>query len=704
MLDILFQLPAFVWLVTFAATIGLAAILAKAFDLEGVNLTATPPFITFRFKRKPARQDPAGVQKPDASIPSQTSASGERAVAIGGNSTGTTIITGDVHLPPPERPPAGSAPPPSKTAHYVRRGNIENQVRDLLQAQTSVAVVGVAGMGGIGKTELARYLAGELGKSQRVIWLQVNDRSLGILQGELGRALGITFDPRADDLGRYETLCAAFEQNPCIVVFDDVYRDAIPHLQKLLPPSPPCAALVTSRQRELGLARVIELDVMSESQSLELLREAHDLGDAMAREPDAAQKLCALCGYLPLALDIAASRLRKQLHFSHTPIAQFNEALANRLRELQRGVKPDRLDSITANLDLSYADLSADEQKRLRALSVFAPSGFMPLAVSAVWREDAHATRTHIEQLQNGSLVMNDADHVGRFRLHDLVRDYAAQKLNAADESDATNRAHAEFLIALFDKNYDTDDSGDSFVKLELENLRVAGNWARRNHNISLLAQLATRPRNWLLKAYRTQEDWEELWNDWENWLKDVVTFRNEVGTLAGYATQILGDVQQHRDKLDDALESYQMSLIVFREIGARLGEANVLQAIGDVQQFRKEIDAALTSYAQALELFRSVGDRLGEANVLAAQSRLQIASGNIAQAEQDLAQVIAIRRSIPSLFDEGADYGNFSLALLNVGDKAKAKTYVLKAKQVFEKIGEPYYLQWVENVLKACE
>jgi hypothetical protein len=104
------------------------------------------------------------------------------------------------------------------------------------------------------------------------------------------------------------------------------------------------------------------------------------------------------------------------------------------------------------------------------------------------------------------------------------------------------------------------------------------------------------------------------------------------------------------------------------------------------------------------LELYRAVGARLGEANVLAAQSRLQIQSGNLAQAEQALAQVILIRRETSALFDEGADYGNFARALLNVGEKAKAKVYVLKAKAVFEKIGEPYYLQWVERALKECE
>lgn len=417
-------------------------------------------------------------------------------------------------------------------------------------------------MGGIGKTELAKYLCRELDGQYRVIWLGVYNRPLADLQSELARALGIgAFPPNATDQSRYETLLAAFHANSCIVFFDGVYKSSIPALKFLLPPSPPCAALITSRQRELGIAKLVELDVMTLDQSLELVREAHGLGDAIKREPDAAIELCELCGYLPLALDIAASRLRKQLHFSKTPVATFNQLLTNRLKELQRGANPTREDSIAANMDLSYADLDDADRRRWRALSVFAPTGFMPRAAATLWGESEPDARTSIEHLQDGSLVMN-VEQVGRFRLHDLVRDYATAKLDECGESDTTNRAHAEFLIALFDENY-TAVSLDSPVAHELENLRVAANWARAKQDSELLARLATAPRNWLMVF--------SIWDEWLGWLN----FALRVG------------------------KDYAPGL-----------KANVLQAIGDVQQFRKENDAALASYAQALELFRRVGDR----------------------------------------------------------------------------------------------
>jgi tetratricopeptide (TPR) repeat protein len=647
-----------------------------------------------------------------------------------------------VSPPPLERAPTGSTPPPARTAHYVRRGKIEDDVRAALAAQTSVAVVGVAGMGGIGKTELANFLAREFEKTHRVIWLGVFNNSVSYLQGELARALGFEFDPRADDASRYATLRAVLRDNPHIIFFDDVYREAIPHLQFLLPPSPPCAALITSRQRELGGVRVFQLDVMDQAQALELLREAHNLGDVIAREPDAAQTLCELCGYLPLALDLAASRLRKQLHFSTTPIAAFNQALANRLKELQRSADSDaHLQSITANLDLSYDILDDADKRRLRALAVFAPSGFAPRAAAALWNETEADACAHIERLQDESLVMNVKEKIGRFRLHDLVRDYAAQKLNASDEGDAANRAHAEFLIALFGANYVPDLRSLPELLPEQDNLVLAGKWAQEKNESRLLALLVTRPQNWWRVNFR------EAWNDWTEMLTtalrvakdyepalqanvlqaigDIQQFRKEndaalksyadalalfrsVGDRLGEANVLkaIGDIQQFRDERDAALKSYADALALFRSVGARLGEANVLQAIGDIQQFRDERDAALKSYADALALFRSVGARLGEANVLTSRGKMLLVGGDLQIGIQELQDALNLNESIGNLPGQANIYFFLGQVLESNNQIDKAIEMVSIAVSLGEKIDPNHpvsqYLRGYLEKLKA--
>ncbi|MBI5650683.1 MAG: tetratricopeptide repeat protein [Chloroflexi bacterium] len=161
------------------------------------------------------------------------------------------------------------------------------------------------------------------------------------------------------------------------------------------------------------------------------------------------------------------------------------------------------------------------------------------------------------------------------------------------------------------------------------------------------------------------------------------------VGARLGEANvlQAIGDVQQFRKDNDAALKSYAQALELFRSVGDRLGEANVLQAIGDVQQFRDERDAALKSYAQALELFRSVGARLGEANVLKAIGQLNLLD-DPKRADDLLNQALSTYEVIGARYHIAAQTGNFGFTLLRLGELDRAQSYFVRATALFEQIG----------------
>jgi tetratricopeptide (TPR) repeat protein len=112
-----------------------------------------------------------------------------------------------------------------------------------------------------------------------------------------------------------------------------------------------------------------------------------------------------------------------------------------------------------------------------------------------------------------------------------------------------------------------------------------------------------------------------------------------------------------------------------------------VLQAIGDVQQFRDDRNAALTCYQQALGLFREIGAKLGEANVLAALSRLRI-DDNPDESQQLLERALTLRREIDDVYSQGADLGNYGIALLQRGRKEEALTYLQRTRALFESRG----------------
>ena len=128
-------------------------------------------------------------------------------------------------------------------------------------------------------------------------------------------------------------------------------------------------------------------------------------------------------------------------------------------------------------------------------------------------------------------------------------------------------------------------------------------------------------------------------------------------------------------------------------------GEANVRKAIGDVQQFRKEMDAALTSYHEALTLYRALGARLGEANVLAALSRLRL-DDDPAASQQLLEQALVLRRAINDRYSEGADLGNYGIALLQRGRGAEALPYLQRARVVFAELGMANLVAQVDQLI----
>jgi tetratricopeptide (TPR) repeat protein len=192
----------------------------------------------------------------------------------------------------------------------------------------------------------------------------------------------------------------------------------------------------------------------------------------------------------------------------------------------------------------------------------------------------------------------------------------------------------------------------------ERDNLLYACEWARGEKQADILASLTTKSRNWFMVNF------SDAWIYWFAWLEACL----QLGLS------------------DDGLK------------------ANVLKAIGDVQQFRDDRDAALESYEEALKLFRQVGAKLGEANVLATLSRMAVRAGNIEEAEEQFRKNIESRRAIHDLYSEGADIGNFAIVLLESGYKDKAKEYAIRAKEIFKKIDLPAIVEMMDKIIVASE
>jgi tetratricopeptide (TPR) repeat protein len=166
---------------------------------------------------------------------------------------------------------------------------------------------------------------------------------------------------------------------------------------------------------------------------------------------------------------------------------------------------------------------------------------------------------------------------------------------------------------------------------------------------------------------------------------------------------QAQGDVLYFLKQTDDALARYDQALQLFRAVGDRLGEANVLQAQGDVLAFLDQRTDALARYDQALQLFRAVGARLGEANALIGKGRVALASDQPEEADRLLAQAVALYKAIGDRYSVAAQTGNYGYALLRHGQPEAAHSYVIRAAALFDQIQMPDFADRQRAALLAA-
>lgn len=431
--------------------------------------------------------------------------------------------------------------PTPRAETYIARGKIEQDVRDRLNARGLAAIVGVTAPSGTGKTELALRVSQELEGSTGLkrLWLDVGQKSLEAIVADMALGLGVTFGPNDTINTKLRQIHSQLKDKPRLVVFDDVRQENAPDLPKLLPPRPPNAVLVTSRIKQLeGVPTngIFELDALTPDQAIELLKA--ELGpDVVEAERSVAEDLAKRVAYNALALDIAARRINLL-----GKVPQPMQLFFNSLKSLQElAVESNETDAgrlnLFAVLGLSYDSLTPADQRRLRWLAAFAPSGFSPAAAAQVWGEPEAEAGRALTRLLNLNLLKVVAAPQLRYRLHDLIDEFAANKLQDENEVTPARTAHAQWLIALFEKHHRDDLSNAPEVAGELDNLRYSTQWAAALPKGDALVELATKPRNWLYNIFRINEEWL-------NWLQKAIQLEIEERGLKATVLQSIGDVQ----------------------------------------------------------------------------------------------------------------------------------------------------------------
>lgn len=328
------------------------------------------------------------------------------------------------------RPEAVPRQLPAVPADFTGR---QRELTELLAHSTADAAVSplvISGIPGVGKSAFALRLAHDLASNfpDGQLYGDMRDgdgRPIApeVTLGRFLRALGtapseVPADPD-EQAARYRSMLAG---RRVLVVLDDAVSEQ--QVRPLLPGDPACLVLVTCRNPLPGLAAAITypLGLLDPDESMELLGAIGGV-DRVAADPKASRQIVELCGRLPLALRIAAARLRSRIDWTPAHVAARLSNVSRQLRELRVG----DLD-VRASFELSYQDLPADAARLFRRLATTPGTTFSGelaavLSGSAPLNADEVLDRLVLDQL------VQSGGSPDRYQMHPLMRVFAADLL-----------------------------------------------------------------------------------------------------------------------------------------------------------------------------------------------------------------------------------------------------------------------------------
>jgi DNA-binding SARP family transcriptional activator/tetratricopeptide (TPR) repeat protein len=337
----------------------------------------------------------------------------------------------------PEIPEAGWLPLfqlPAAPGDFTGRAPERARLTAALTEPGGVPVAAVSGAPGVGKTALALQVAHALRAQfpDGQLWVHLagtsaRPRDPGEVLGEFLRALGAHGSSIPPSLSE-RAVCyrSRIADRRILIVADDAA--SAEQVRPLIPGTAGCALLVTSRSclESLAGARLLPLDVLSASDAAGLLT-AMVGADRVRASSEAVASLIQACGSLPLALRIAGAKLAARPSWPLVVLARRISGAQDRLAELESADL-----SVRASIASSYQSLPERSRRAFALLSLLGPADFAEWVVGALLGEpDAAGVVNSLTDQSMLTALGPDATGEPRYRLHDLLRDFAAEQLAA---------------------------------------------------------------------------------------------------------------------------------------------------------------------------------------------------------------------------------------------------------------------------------
>ena len=579
----------------------------------------------------------------------------------------TSIVVEAVEERVQKQPHLLRAPAPDFVGRTVEIERLVEVFRNVVDTQSGVAICGIYGMGGVGKTELACMVAHQLRDVfvDGQLFVNLRGTSSSPLTAEQSlKSIIHAVEPKAtlpDNLAELEALYRSMLFGKRVLILADD-ADGADQVNPLFPPAG-CVLLVTSRSRFTVPGMItLDLGMLAEAEAQRLLLQI------CPRTGEYAPALAKLCGYLPLALRVNASRLKIDETIRVAQYCALLDDVHIKLNEMRSSY--DTSVDVEASLELSYAKLDHIAQLILTKLSVF-PTSFDLDTATAITEIDIQTMQTALSKLRQYSLLEVEVKRRSKqhYRLHDLVRAFAVARLEHADTLELRYAQYYAQVIAQAMSEYKSDSINAGIAGLvrffeEREQIEAGWAWVR--------AHAGEHDADELCMYYASEYSYLFFQGDKEteaSRLEEALAAAERLGDQAWMSQFLLKLGELYCDLQDSqkGVDYFERALVLAQNLDDQRKMAGILYDLGTAYSLQHRIDRSISSYEQSIEIFRNVQDITGEEQAQFALGYTCFHSGKLSQARLYYEQALRLAQEVVNSDPDQDAMWTFSL--LDVGE-----------------------------------
>ncbi len=609
----------------------------------------------------------------------------------------------------------------------VDRPELMSELREILNGRKQIAVVGLHGMGGIGKTFIVRLFIEREKETIKerfphgVIWVSAGEKETA--ESIAARALSYIYDSIAWISNKLAKLQQVLANNRLLLVIDSA-ENIKGGIRELLF-DPQDSRIIFTTRRAIHEVPKIDVDVMEMDEAIELFKRI--LGDTVDAQREEFEKLAAALGRLPLAIEIVAKRMRKHGWSPSYTLEKFHEARTE-LIKLGRGETKET--NIEASFELSFKEFEEPENEFERdvlfALSVFSQMGGTEEELAGVLEVNADDMRLSnaLESLEELSLVRpRRVEDMTFWSMHPLLREFVRSKAKAAGKLEKLSYRFAKVMlesaVSWYVETQKTAEEGYSpekhagaihFAVLERDNLFEALSVASELYAVDIALYVAP-----LFGEAGMFDDELEVLKRAEKLTKSILELANLISNVSISASKKrgrrvkdpskpikekvatiyinLGLAYDSKGEYDRVIEYFEKALEILRDVFGEMHPemAIIYDHLGKAYASEGDYDSAIKYYKKMLEieLKASGGDSSQIAKGYDNLGKAYFFKGDYDKALEFYEKSLETKKKVLGELhpDTAVTYNNIGMVYQIVGDYNKAIEYHEKALEIVKDV-----------------